>query len=57
MKKRIVYVVSDLHIGGDYPDTSDPTSGGFRICTRVDAISEFVASLTGRAEHDIELVP
>ena len=30
---REVYLISDLHLGGAQPATSDPNDRGFRICT------------------------
>ena len=53
---RQIYVISDLHVGGQYPDGVDPITGdwpdrndrGFRICTRVDALAGFVRSLADR---------
>lgn len=66
---RQIHVISDLHIGGHYPDGVDPITGtwpdrndrGFRICTRVDALASFVRSLADKpGESDdhpaIELV-
>lgn len=44
MLKR-VYVISDLHIGGDYADGAESGSRGFRICTHVDTLVTFVRSL------------
>jgi len=41
---RIVYVISDLHLGGTYSRT--PTGRGFRINTRVDLLTQFVESIT-----------
>jgi UDP-2,3-diacylglucosamine pyrophosphatase LpxH len=43
--QRRVYVISDLHLGGDYGKTSDPDDRGFRICTHVDAAAAFVDNL------------
>jgi UDP-2,3-diacylglucosamine pyrophosphatase LpxH len=40
-----VYIISDLHLGGEYGKTSDPDDRGFRICTHVDAAAAFVDSL------------
>ena len=46
--QRIVYVVSDLHIGGAY--ASDPAGGrGFRICTRVAELTRFVQAVAARS--------
>lgn len=38
---RIIYVISDLHIGGEY----GTTGRGFRLCTRVQAIVDFIDQL------------
>ena len=45
--QRRVYVISDLHLGGEYGRTpGDPDDRGFRICTHVDAAAAFVDGLT-----------
>lgn len=43
--QRRVYVISDLHLGGEYGKTSDPDDRGFRICTHVDSAAAFVDNL------------
>jgi UDP-2,3-diacylglucosamine pyrophosphatase LpxH len=44
--QRRVYVISDLHLGGEYGRTADdPDDRGFRICTHVDAAAAFVDNL------------
>jgi UDP-2,3-diacylglucosamine pyrophosphatase LpxH len=43
---RNVYVISDLHLGGDYPVPREPGKRGFRLCTRADAVAQFIDSLT-----------
>lgn len=43
--QRRVYVISDLHLGGEYGDKDDPDDRGFRICTHVDAAAAFVDAL------------
>ncbi len=81
---RDVYVISDLHIGGRYPESTaiksaatnvagaqgahgaqgasempmSPPNRGFRMCTRVDALTEFVLGLTKKARNGeaVELV-
>lgn len=56
---RDVYIISDLHIGGRYPDTTaGPGARGFRICTRTDALTQFISDLAGHAREGsaIELV-
>ncbi|MHB0772306.1 metallophosphoesterase [Bradyrhizobium sp. 1.29L] len=55
--KRL-YVISDLHLGGDYGENSD-SGRGFRICTHVRELTAFVRALTARAVRtltDTELV-
>ncbi|HEY6345750.1 MAG TPA: hypothetical protein VIY49_30020 [Bryobacteraceae bacterium] len=49
---RTVYVVSDLHLGGE------PEEGrrGFRICTHENDLATFISSLGGRQDHPSELV-
>ena len=50
-ERRVIYVISDLHIGGAYADDrSDPNARGFRICTRVDALAQFVRDVAARAQ-------
>lgn len=44
---RTIYIISDLHLGGDYPEPRGPGKRGFRLCTRADAIAQFVDSLNG----------
>jgi hypothetical protein len=42
---RSVYVISDLHLGGDYPEPREPGKRGFRLCTHADAIAQFIDGL------------
>jgi UDP-2,3-diacylglucosamine pyrophosphatase LpxH len=55
---RLVFIISDLHIGGAY--ARDPSTGdrGFRLCTNVPKLAEFVAALDARsrAGADVELL-
>lgn len=54
-----VFVISDLHVGGRYPAAdAAPGERGFRMCTRVDALTRFVVALADRAGQGapIELV-
>ena len=56
---KMLYVISDLHIGGDYADATAPAGRGFRLCTNVERLTEFVQSLSragNRDSADIELV-
>jgi UDP-2,3-diacylglucosamine pyrophosphatase LpxH len=43
---RSIYVISDLHLGGNYPVPPGPGKRGFRLCTRADAVAQFIDSLT-----------
>jgi len=56
--QRMVYVISDLHIGGRYADEDDPHGRGFRINTHVEALTRFVVALSEKraAGVDIELI-
>ncbi len=42
---RNVFVISDLHLGGVYGQTTSRNSRGFRICTHVPELSAFVNAL------------
>jgi len=48
---RSVYVISDLHLGGDYPVPREPGKRGFRLCTRADAVAQFIDNLTEKFEQ------
>jgi UDP-2,3-diacylglucosamine pyrophosphatase LpxH len=45
---RQVYVVSDIHIGGDYPPDDDPEDRGFRISTHIPCFTEFLRAMAAR---------
>ncbi|MEJ2238454.1 MAG: hypothetical protein P8X82_09175, partial [Gemmatimonadales bacterium] len=45
---RQVFVISDLHIGGDYAAPDDPDDRGFRISTQVPALTSFVTALADK---------
>lgn len=47
-RSRQVYVVSDLHIGGVYPESPTLGDRGFRICTHVPELAAFVDALAER---------
>lgn len=56
---RLVFIVSDLHVGGAY--APDPSTGerGFRCCTNVAKLAEFVAAVDERSRTsgaDVELL-
>ncbi|MBN1210864.1 MAG: hypothetical protein JXB05_38805 [Myxococcaceae bacterium] len=55
---REVYIISDLHIGGRYPESHEPHDRGFRICTHVDVLARFVDTLSKRRSVgvDVELI-
>ncbi|QKS28189.1 MAG: metallophosphoesterase [Candidatus Accumulibacter similis] len=53
--KMRVFVISDLHIGGEFSD--DPAQRGFRIMSRPERLAGFIEELADRAhECPIELV-
>lgn len=53
--RRTIFVISDLHLGGEYPSEDHPR--GFRMCTRPDALARFIRSIPGRARGEgVELV-
>lgn len=54
-RPRVVYVISDLHLGGVYPSSGDPNDRGFRICTRGAELARFVSAL-GQQPEPVELV-
>jgi UDP-2,3-diacylglucosamine pyrophosphatase LpxH len=45
---RQVFIISDLHVGGDYADSDDPDDRGFRISTQVPALTAFVTALADK---------
>lgn len=55
---RRLYVVSDIHLGGAYPDSGNPEDRGFRISTRVPSLTSFINILADKAVEKprIELV-
>ena len=55
---RQVFVISDIHLGGRYPESGDPEDRGFRISTQVSQLTSFVEALAARpaGEPDTELV-
>jgi len=57
-RKREVYVISDLHIGGVYPESPRLGARGFRICTRVRELAQFIDALAAKpaAGARVELV-
>ena len=57
-RKREVYVISDLHIGGAYPESASLGERGFRICTRVRELTAFIGALAAKpaAGARVELV-
>jgi UDP-2,3-diacylglucosamine pyrophosphatase LpxH len=42
---RRVFIISDLHLGGQYPKPCE-RGRGFRLCTHADAVTAFIKSLT-----------
>ena len=55
---RQVYIISDLHLGGVYPDTDKPGARGFRLCTQVQALADFINALAQKppGRPKIELI-
>jgi len=55
---RQVYVISDLHLGGDYPRDNREGARGFRQNTHVPELTQFVQQLTGKLKEGapIELI-
>lgn len=55
---RQVYVISDLHVGGVYPEIEHPEDRGFRISTQVPQLTAFVDALAEKppGEPAVELV-
>jgi UDP-2,3-diacylglucosamine pyrophosphatase LpxH len=45
---RHVYVISDLHLGGEYGTGTRPGDRGFRLCSQVRALTAFVNALSER---------
>lgn len=52
---REVYLISDLHLGGAQPATSDPDDRGFRICTHGQELAQFVDALAAKPQP-VELI-
>jgi UDP-2,3-diacylglucosamine pyrophosphatase LpxH len=48
---RRVYIISDLHLGGDYPRPGERSTRGFRLCTHPDAIASFVDAVAQEVEE------
>jgi UDP-2,3-diacylglucosamine pyrophosphatase LpxH len=54
---RTVYVISDLHLGGEYPHFDDRKQRGFRLCTRASEITRFVEGITRQLRVEaVELI-
>jgi len=53
-----VYVVSDIHIGGEYPPSGSTGERGFRIATHIPRFAAFIETLVAKpaGNPDIELV-
>lgn len=52
---REVYLISDLHLGGVQPATTDPNDRGFRICTHGRELAQFVDALAAKPPS-VELI-
>ena len=54
---RSVYIISDLHLGGVYGRAGAANDRGFRICTHVQALADFVNGIVKDAgESKVELI-
>src|SRR5215471_6562818 len=51
MPKRL-YVISDLHIGGEYSKPGEPGDRGFRLCTHIDTLAQFVNAVAQRGTQE-----
>lgn len=49
-----IYIISDLHIGGELPQAGRPR--GFRLCTNTSLLAQFVNELADVKDRAIELV-
>ncbi|MBI3373152.1 MAG: metallophosphoesterase [Betaproteobacteria bacterium] len=47
-RARQLYVISDLHIGGVYPESPQLGERGFRICTHARELAQFVDALAAK---------
>jgi UDP-2,3-diacylglucosamine pyrophosphatase LpxH len=45
---RQLYIISDLHLGGVYPQSGDPEDRGFRICTQGERVAELVEAVAAK---------
>lgn len=54
LMNRVVFVISDLHLGGAPPSAGLPR--GFRMCTQVEALTKFVKALPMLAKGPYQLV-
>lgn len=56
LTSKKLYVISDLHIGGKYPNDSDEgttiINRGFRICTQVKKLSKFIKEIGDRGRQE-----
>lgn len=51
---RDIYIISDLHIGGELPQIGKPR--GFRLCTNIELLAQFVNELANVRDRSVELV-
>ncbi|HVR10669.1 MAG TPA: metallophosphoesterase [Thermoanaerobaculia bacterium] len=56
MPRRQVYVISDLHLGGDPAEPGIPGGRGFQICRQGRLVARFVRALAGRSPGSLELI-
>jgi UDP-2,3-diacylglucosamine pyrophosphatase LpxH len=48
---RRIFVISDLHLGGSYPEPGKP-GRGFRLCTHPEAVAAFIKGVTSDIAQD-----
>lgn len=53
--ERQIFIISDLHLGGEYPSPDHPASRGFRLCTHSDEIVRFVDALIQKAANGVQV--
>ena len=54
LKKKEIYIISDLHIGGAAPQNGEVR--GFQIATRTKELAAFIYEIANRNDAEIELV-
>lgn len=54
--RRVLYIISDLHLGGDPSEDGVPGDRGFQICRQGELAASFVRALARKQVGNIELV-